>query len=275
MGGSETNCVSMQLVQDLKLHTQDYPNPYKLRWLDSKAEGFVKKQCLINFSIGSYHDKVLCDVLSMNACHILLGRPWQHDRHSIHNGFTNIYTIKHNGKMKDLIPLHPCKIIATTTTQNNTSCVHNKRKGKKTPVHLFTKKTHENQNQQQPPALKSLEDKASALELLKPLHVDDIAVTKLHQKSPSEYCDENVFHFMEDRKASYDLNEGAYYKEIQKREEFVCLSAKKISETQVQQQYQSLKPLNSELPNTISVDAIKISKLNLENSSTFCDVSGF
>ena len=61
-GGSETNFVSMQLVQDLKLHTQDHPNPYKLRWLESKAEGFVKKQCLINFSIGSYHDEILCCV---------------------------------------------------------------------------------------------------------------------------------------------------------------------------------------------------------------------
>ena len=75
-GESETNCVSVQLVQDLKLNTKDHPNPYKLRWLDSKAEGFVKKQCLINFSIGSYHDEILCDVLNMNACHILFGRPW-------------------------------------------------------------------------------------------------------------------------------------------------------------------------------------------------------
>ena len=130
-GGSETNCVSVQLVQDLKLHTQDHPTSYKLRRLDSKAEGFVKKQGLINFSIGSYHDEILCDVVNMNACHILLGRPWQHDRHSIHNGFTNIYTIKHKGKMKDLIPLHPCKIIATTISQNNTSCVHKKKRARK------------------------------------------------------------------------------------------------------------------------------------------------
>ena len=186
--GSETNCVSAQLVQDLSLQTQNHPNPYKLRWLDSKVEGFVKKQCLINFSIGSYHDEVLCDVLNMNACHILLGRPWQHDRHSMHDGFTNIYTIKHNGKIKDLIPLHPCKIITTTTKQNHTSCVQKKSKGKKAPVHLFTKKTRE---------------------------------------------------------------------------------------SQVQQQYQPLKPLNSELPNTISLDEINISKRNLENSSTYCDVSGF
>ena len=103
-GGSETNCVSHQLVQDLKMNTQDHPNPHKLRWLDSKAEGFVRKQCLLNFSIGSYNDEMLCDVLDMNACHILLGRPWQHDKHSVHDGFTNIYTINHRGKLKTLYP---------------------------------------------------------------------------------------------------------------------------------------------------------------------------
>ena len=74
-GGSETNCVSHQLVQDLKLNTRDHPNPYKLRWLDSKAKSFVRKQCLVSFSIGSYNDGMVCDVLDKNACHLLLGRP--------------------------------------------------------------------------------------------------------------------------------------------------------------------------------------------------------
>ena len=86
----------------------------------------MKKQCLINFSIGSYHDEILCDVLDMNACHILLGRPWQHDRHSTHDGFTNIYTIKYEGKLKDLIPLPPYKIIPTPTKQKKVSFIMSK-----------------------------------------------------------------------------------------------------------------------------------------------------
>ena len=96
-GGSEVNCVSNQLVHDLKLSTKSHPNPYKLRWVDHRAEGFVKKQCLVSFAIGSYKDEILCDVLNMDVCHILLGRPWQHTKHSIHDGYTNIYTIRHEG----------------------------------------------------------------------------------------------------------------------------------------------------------------------------------
>ena len=75
MGGSESNYVSLDLVSELNLKTKPHPHPYKLKWLDSKASGSVNKQCLVGFVIGSYKDKVLCDVLEMSACHVLLGRP--------------------------------------------------------------------------------------------------------------------------------------------------------------------------------------------------------
>jgi len=35
----------------------------------------VDKQVLINFAIGKYKDEVLCDVVAMEATHVLLGRP--------------------------------------------------------------------------------------------------------------------------------------------------------------------------------------------------------
>jgi hypothetical protein len=38
----------------------------------------VNKQVLVAFTIGRYSDEVLCDVVPMNAGHILLGRPWQY-----------------------------------------------------------------------------------------------------------------------------------------------------------------------------------------------------
>ncbi|XP_057529968.1 uncharacterized protein LOC130808520 [Amaranthus tricolor] len=163
-GGSETNCVSAQLIQDLGLDTQNHPNPYKLRWLDSKAEGFVKKQCLINFSIGSYRDEILCDVLDMSACHILLGRPWQHDRHSKHDGFTNIYTIKHEGKLKDLMPLPPHRINLTPTKQKKVSFImskgecHKEIKEGGELLFLFTKEVSESQEPYHPRVLELLEE---------------------------------------------------------------------------------------------------------------------
>ena len=99
--------MSKDLVQNLDLETRSHPHPYKLKWLDSKASGYVKKRCLVQFSIGSYKDKVLCDVLDMTACHVLLGRPWQHDRKTLHDGYINVYTLRHEGKLKDLMPLPP------------------------------------------------------------------------------------------------------------------------------------------------------------------------
>ena len=42
---------------------------------DENGELRVDKQVEIKFSIGNYKDKVLCDVVPMEACHILLGRP--------------------------------------------------------------------------------------------------------------------------------------------------------------------------------------------------------
>ena len=125
-GGSETNCVSLDLVQKLKLKTQAHPHPYKLRWLDDKSFGSVGKQCLITLTIGSYQDQVLCDVINLSACHILLGRPWQYDKRANHDGYTNIYTFRHEGKLKDLIPLPPPKAIPPPKT--------------KQPVHLTSRK---------------------------------------------------------------------------------------------------------------------------------------
>ena len=110
-GGSESNCASLDLVTDLNLKTRPHTHPYKLKWLDNNATGSVNKKCLIGFAIGSYKDQVLCDVLEMTVCHVLLGRPWQYDKKSMHNGFTNTYTIRHEGKLKELIPLPPHKVI--------------------------------------------------------------------------------------------------------------------------------------------------------------------
>ena len=110
-GGNESNCVSLDLGTELNLKTRIHPHPYKLKWLDNNASGSMSKQFLVGFVIGSYKEKVLCDVLEMSACHVLLGRPWQYDRKCIHNGFTNTYTVRHEGKLKHLIPLPPHKAI--------------------------------------------------------------------------------------------------------------------------------------------------------------------
>lgn len=51
----------------------------------------------MDFTIGRYKDKLLCDFLPMDACHLLLGRPWQFDRKDIHDGAKNAYSFKKDG----------------------------------------------------------------------------------------------------------------------------------------------------------------------------------
>ncbi|XP_057522558.1 uncharacterized protein LOC130802561 [Amaranthus tricolor] len=157
-GGSESNCVSLALVTDLNLKTRPHAHPYKLKWLDNNATGTVNKQCLIGFTIGSYKDQVLCDVLDMNACHVLLGRPWQYDKRSMHNGFTNTYIIKHEGKLKELVPLPPHRTVPPPVRE---------------PVHLISRKVCEkeikNKNEVYVLVTKEVEQAAEIPQAVKPL----------------------------------------------------------------------------------------------------------
>ena len=86
------------MVDKLGLKIEEHPKPYTLSWFKKGNEVKVSKRCLVNFSIGKkYTDNVWCDVVSMDACHILLGRPWQFDRRTKHDGFKNTYTFEKDG----------------------------------------------------------------------------------------------------------------------------------------------------------------------------------
>ena len=90
--------------------TCKHPRPYKLQWLNDSGEVRVNKQVLVAFSIGKYEDEVLCDVVPMQAGHLLLGRPWQFDRKVQHDGFTNKYSFVHNQRTVTLVPLTPSQV---------------------------------------------------------------------------------------------------------------------------------------------------------------------
>jgi len=104
--GSCVNVASTRVVDKLGLKTIPHAKPYKLSWL--KEEDIkVTQQVLINFSIGNFKDEVLCDVVSMEATHIFLGRPWQFDRKVFYYGHANIYAFSFQGKKFTLLPLSP------------------------------------------------------------------------------------------------------------------------------------------------------------------------
>jgi len=109
-GGSCANVASTRVVGKLGLSTISHAKPYKLQWLSEVGEIIVNKQVLIAFSIGKYKYEVLCDVVPMEATHILLGRPWQFDRKVFYDDFTNKISFNFHGHKVILKSLSPKEV---------------------------------------------------------------------------------------------------------------------------------------------------------------------
>jgi hypothetical protein len=102
---STDNLVSIEMVEKLEMEMTDHPNPYRVSWIQKGHQVNVTKQCLVEFKIGGYNDKILCDFIPMDVCHILLGIPWQYDRNVIHDGQMNKYTLEKNGRTHMFLPI--------------------------------------------------------------------------------------------------------------------------------------------------------------------------
>ncbi|XP_024016242.1 uncharacterized protein LOC112089725 [Eutrema salsugineum] len=108
--GSCTNVASKFMVDKLGLETTKHPKPYRLRWLNDDTELRISKQVTIPLSVGKYNDRVVCDVMPMQVGHLLLGRPWQFDKETMHNGRTNHYLFTHDKRKFQLAPLTPIEV---------------------------------------------------------------------------------------------------------------------------------------------------------------------
>jgi hypothetical protein len=51
-----------------------------MQWLNDCGALRVSHIVTVPFSVGKYNDHVECDVVPMQACQVLLGRPWLYDR---------------------------------------------------------------------------------------------------------------------------------------------------------------------------------------------------
>ncbi|KAG7599265.1 hypothetical protein ISN44_As06g034560 [Arabidopsis suecica] len=110
--GSCTNIASAFMVNKLGLETYKHPHPYKLKWLNDKEELNVSTRVKLPFAIGNYKDLVTCDIVPMQAGHVLLGRPWQYDRGVNHNGRTNRYSFDYENRRITLAPLDQSEVRA-------------------------------------------------------------------------------------------------------------------------------------------------------------------
>lgn len=74
--GSTDNLVLEEMVEKLNMKRLKHSNPYMIAWIQDEHKVLVNEQCLVKFHIQSYKDEALCDVMPMDLCHLLLGRPW-------------------------------------------------------------------------------------------------------------------------------------------------------------------------------------------------------
>jgi hypothetical protein len=102
--------IAEEVVNKLSLTSEPHPSPYKFAWLQQGTEVMVTRRGLVSFSVGdAYKDQLLCDVVPMDACHLLLGRPWIYDRKIQHDGFRNTYSFRFNNRNFTLQPSLPVK----------------------------------------------------------------------------------------------------------------------------------------------------------------------
>ena len=104
--GSSENIVSKAMVTKLGLQTRKHPSPYKIGWIKRGTEVKIMEICHIKFTIGkNYADEVTCDVVEMDACHIILGCPWQYDVDATYKGRDNMYVLMKGGLKVILGPI--------------------------------------------------------------------------------------------------------------------------------------------------------------------------
>ncbi|WVZ58363.1 LOW QUALITY PROTEIN: hypothetical protein U9M48_008642 [Paspalum notatum var. saurae] len=109
--GSCNNLASTMLTEKLSLPTRKHPNPYHIQWLNDGGKIKVTRSVRVSFSMGAYSDFVDCDVVPMEACSLLLGRPWQYDTDSLHHGRSNHFSFMFKGQKIIIHPMTPEQIV--------------------------------------------------------------------------------------------------------------------------------------------------------------------
>jgi hypothetical protein len=108
--GSYCNGISKAVVEALGLSTWRIPEPRHVEWVNSCGMLKITHKVRVPFTVADYVDEVECDVLPLEVCGLLLGRPWQYDHNAMHAGRANTYSFMHDGKQRTLKPMRDDQI---------------------------------------------------------------------------------------------------------------------------------------------------------------------
>ena len=103
--GSRENIIGCNVVQKFQLTPEKHLHPYTIRWIKEVNGIQVKERCKVPFSIGKYSDEVYCDIIDMDACNLLFGRPWQFDVDATHSRRKNTYKLVKEDVCYTLLPM--------------------------------------------------------------------------------------------------------------------------------------------------------------------------
>jgi hypothetical protein len=95
----------------MRLKQQHHLSPYKMQRLTDCGAMRVSNMVTVQFSIGKYHDQVDCIVVPMQACQLLLGRPWLYDHDAQLRGRSNKVVFMYKGEHISLLLLTPEEIM--------------------------------------------------------------------------------------------------------------------------------------------------------------------
>jgi hypothetical protein len=96
--GFQSNLISEEAVKQLGLNTKIYHKLYSLKWIRNNHKLHITKQCTLKFTISSkFVVEVTCDVVPLNECGMVLGRPYLYDRKAIFYREQNQYQLTKEG----------------------------------------------------------------------------------------------------------------------------------------------------------------------------------